>query len=145
AASPVPVISAVGHEVDVTIADLVADFRAPTPSAAAEAAVPDGEKLREELESARLRLARTLRRFAGRRREQLEIARERLDRRMHRILDRRRAVIARLAAQIDALSPLQALARGYAVPLDEDNRILRRAADFEPGAPFRLRVVDGTI
>ena len=167
AACPVPVISAVGHEVDVTIADLVADLRAPTPSAAAEHAVPDGSALRDELSAARVRLARTLRRFAVSRREQLEVSRERLDRRMTRLVDRRqqqvatareqlnrrirrivekrRAHLSQLAATIDALSPLQSLARGYAVPLDEQGRILRRTGDFDPGALFRLRVADGTI
>src|SRR5690606_5534185 len=127
AASPVPVISAVGHEVDVTIADLVADLRAPTPSAAAEHAVPDGAAIRNELAAARVRLARNLRRFAVRRRDQLDIARERLERRMRRLIEKRRATLGGLAAQIDALSPLQSLARGYAVPLREDGRNLRRA------------------
>jgi exodeoxyribonuclease VII large subunit len=167
AESSVPVISAVGHEVDVTIADLVADLRAPTPSAAAEHAVPDGVTVREELAFSRSRLARALRRYAavrreqvararerlgshihrvaGRRRTQVDITCERLGRSVRRVLHRRQATLARLAGQIEALSPLRALARGYAVPLDDADRILRRRADFPAGRAFRLRVVDGTV
>jgi exodeoxyribonuclease VII large subunit len=151
----------------VTIADLVADQRAPTPSAAAELAVPDGAALRNELALARTRLARALRRYAGLRRDALERSRERLQRRMQRltqqqrsklesgaerlesrmrrVVEQRRATVARLAGQVNALSPLHALARGYAVPINDDGRVMRRAADFEPGAAFRLRVVDGTV
>jgi exodeoxyribonuclease VII large subunit len=165
--SPVPVISAVGHETDVTIADLVADLRAPTPSAAAEHAVPDGAVLREELGVHRLRLGRALRRYAADRREriewaaerleqrmrrlaesrqrQLDVAGERLERRIRRLLDARAAELGRLAGQVQALSPLQALARGFAVPLDEDGRVLRRRAEFAPGRRFSLRVADGTV
>ena len=166
-ASPVPVVSGVGHEVDVTIADLVADLRAPTPSAAAEHAVPDGALLHDEFRVVRTRLARALRRYAVRRRTQLDLVgdrmerrvrrlvetrrsdlertRERLERRMYRLFESRRAMLAKLAGQIDALSPLQALSRGFAVPLDEHDRILRRRADFDAGVTFRLRVVDGTV
>jgi exodeoxyribonuclease VII large subunit len=163
----VPVISAIGHEVDVTIADLVADVRAPTPSAAAEYAVPDGEALRQELALARARLGRALGRYAaarrdvldrardrlehrmerltGRRRRELDQAGERLGTRMGRLLEQRRAALARLAGQVEALSPLHALARGYAVPQTEDGRIMRRRAEFTPGARFNLRVVDGVV
>jgi exodeoxyribonuclease VII large subunit len=163
----IPVISAVGHEVDVTIADLVADLRAPTPSAAAESAVPDGDAIRQELAVGRARLARALRRYAAGRRDTLELARERLqarmerllqarrrsldtagerlDVRMRRLLEQRRARLGRLAAQLEALSPLQALARGYAVPLDLQGRVLRRRADFAEGSRFNLRVTDGTV
>jgi exodeoxyribonuclease VII large subunit len=163
----VPVISAVGHETDVTIADLVADLRAPTPSAAAEHAVPDGAVLRQELIVARTRLARSLRRYAASRRDRVELAGERMERRVRRlaelrrnsvavagerletricrIVEARRARLGTLAARIEALSPLQALARGYAVPLDDAGHVLRRRADFAAGMPFRLRVVDGTV
>ncbi|HSJ06362.1 MAG TPA: exodeoxyribonuclease VII large subunit [Longimicrobiales bacterium] len=164
---PVPVISAVGHEVDVTISDLVADLRAPTPSAAAEHAVPDGVALRQELRLHRTRLGRALRtyaasrreritwarerlgdrirRLAGRRRDELGLADERLRRHTHRIIEAKRALLARVAAKIDALSPLQSLARGYAVPLADDGRILRRRSEFAPGRPFRLRILDGSV
>jgi exodeoxyribonuclease VII large subunit len=145
AACPVPVISGVGHETDFTIADFVADLRAPTPSAAAEHAVPDGIALQSELDVARTRLARSLRRFAGRRREQLEFSRDRLERRMRRIVETWRATLARLAGQIEALSPLQSLARGFAVPLDADGRILRRVDDFVTDAGFTLRIADGSV
>lgn len=167
AACPVPVISAVGHEVDITIADLIADLRAPTPSAAAEHAVPDGALLKQELIESKQRLARALQRYAAVRRERIEFHADRLERRMRlvvaarrdrlawaqerltqrtrRVVAARRASLARLAGQVDALSPLRALARGYAVPLGSGDRILRRRADFEPGAPFRLRIAEGTV
>jgi exodeoxyribonuclease VII large subunit len=163
----VPVISAVGHEVDVTIADLVADVRAPTPSAAAEYAVPDGMALRTELAVARNRLGRALHRYAARQRDTLQLARERLTARMQRLVDLRRrslesgaerlrsrmqrqlegqrAALGALTGRLEALSPLHALARGYALPLAADGRVLRRVAELPPGTRFSLRVTDGTV
>jgi exodeoxyribonuclease VII large subunit len=167
AASRAPTIAAVGHETDVTLTDLVADLRAPTPSAAAEKAVPDREEVRRALAAA----AGSLGSAVGRR---LEMAGERLGHaatRLGRAVDRRvasagerlrrsaarmsalcdtrlasrEAVLARLAASLDALSPLKVLERGYAVARDQEGAVLRRVADFPPGRPFRLRLADGEV
>ena len=145
AESPVPVISAVGHETDFTIADLVADLRAPTPSVAAEAAVPDRAQLRRELAELRDRMARCTREGVDDRRERLFGARLDLREARSRLVAGRRDAISVLAGRLNALSPLSTLARGYAVPLDPAGRVLRRAADFAPGTEFRLRVVDGAV
>ncbi len=164
---PVPVISAVGHETDVTICDLVADLRAPTPSAGAEAAVRDGATLLERLDRLRPRLANGLRRQVERRRARvgelerrtrmgvkglvgpLDRRREqvaaRLERGIRAIIEVRRRRLATLAGQVEALSPLSTLRRGYAVALDEEARVLGRAADFRVGERFFLRLQDGRI
>lgn len=143
--SPVPVISAVGHETDFTIADLVADLRAPTPSAAAEAAVPDANAVRRELSDLGERMARCTRDQVERARETLFNTRLDLRDAGDRLIRRRREQAASLAARLNALSPLSTLARGFAVPLDPAGRVLRRTADFQPGEAFRLRVVDGVV
>lgn len=143
--SPVPVISAVGHEIDVTIADLVADWRAPTPSAAAERAVPDRVELSRELRTAGERIRSGLERWVRTRRVRLESTSDRLLRVMQRESHRRRQRVARTADKLHALSPLASLSRGFAVPLGPDGRILRAAAEFRPGDAFELRVVDGSV
>jgi exodeoxyribonuclease VII large subunit len=142
---PVPVISAVGHETDVTIADLVADLRAPTPSAAAEAAVPDGSELLRLLARDRVRLDRAIH-------HRLDVARENTDAAGEALREAGETMIAereeklRLAARhLEALSPLAAFRRGYAVPLATTGEVLRRRAEFTPGRDFTLRVHDGSI
>jgi exodeoxyribonuclease VII large subunit len=145
AESPVPVISAVGHETDFTIADLVADLRAPTPSAAAEAAVPDRASLRRELSELRERMGRCVGEQVAGCRERLFEARMDLRDARGRLVAGRRDRISALAGRLNALSPLSTLARGYAVPLDPAGRVLRRTTDFVPGAEFRLRVMDGSV
>ena len=163
----VPVISGVGHEVDVTIADLVADLRAPTPSAAAEAAVHDRDALAEALDMVKPRLARALKHQTDRRRQRLregsirvvravrsviEPGRGALDRRaasmesaMRRIVHRRRERLGSLTGRVETLSPLSTLRRGYAVPLDAHSRVLRAVSEFRVGELFDLRVVDGRV
>ena len=145
AESPVPVISAVGHETDVTIADLVADLRAPTPSAAAEAAVPDGAAVRREVEELRVRLVDAAREGIADGREMVFNARLDLRAAAERALRGRRDGVAATAARLQALSPLNVLSRGYAVPLGDGGRVLRRADDFAAGADFDLRVADGVV
>ena len=166
-ACPIPVVSAVGHETDVTISDLVADLRAPTPSAAAEAVVRDGTALTGLLESARTRLARGLRDQVSRKEVRLEglearlgpgvssilrplyirqdRATERLEAGVRRLIGSRRERAAALAGKVEALSPLSTLQRGYAVALDDSGRVLRTAREFRPGQAFRLQVADGRI
>ena len=167
ALSPVPVVSGVGHETDVTICDLVADVRAATPSAAAEAVAPDREWVGKRLDGMGQRLGRGLagqvrsRRWwldqlgdllfrRGRRR--VHASRDRLDAARLRMAAAVRARIRRdggrlseAAVALDALSPLSTLARGYAVPLGRDGKLLRRVGDFPQGRDFRLRVVDGYV
>jgi exodeoxyribonuclease VII large subunit len=145
AALPVPVISAVGHETDVTLCDLVADLRAPTPSAAAEAATPDVVDVLVDLDHLGARLARGLAARSGRVAQRLDRGWERLSAVLERRLERHRQALAGLAGRLDALSPLRILERGYALARDEQGRVLKRVAQFTPGLPFRLRVTDGTV
>lgn len=150
-----PVVSAVGHEVDVTLCDLAADLRAPTPSAAAELVAPDRTVLLEDLRQARRRLVdvlygrweraddevRDLRdrlrpaRLAfriDRRREELAELDSRLGRGRDRALERRRAELTGLAAVHRARSPFEPLARGYAL-IERDGHPVRAAAALAPG------------
>ncbi|MFP4623499.1 MAG: exodeoxyribonuclease VII large subunit [Gemmatimonadota bacterium] len=145
AACPVPVVSAVGHEVDVTIADLVADARAATPSAAAERVVLDGADLRRHLRTAGARLEGSLRRTLDARRRSVEEAGAALEACVGDLLEDRTNRLGRAAEKLEALSPLAALRRGYAVAQDEAGRVLRRVDDFEAGQRIRLRVVDGRV
>jgi len=145
AAVRVPTVSAVGHETDVTLADLVADLRAATPSAAAELALPDVRAVRRLVGDLGARLAGGLSRRTRLASERLERTGDRLEAAMETAVARRRETADRLGAKLDALSPLRVLERGYAVPRDAAGRVLRRRADFPAGAPFTLRVVDGDV
>jgi exodeoxyribonuclease VII large subunit len=142
---PVPVVSAVGHEVDVTIADLVADHRAATPSAAAERVVPDGAEIRRHVRTAAVRLRGATRRVLDSRRRAVEDLGGALESCVGDMIDARRVRLGRAAEKLEALSPLAALGRGFAVAQGSGGRVLRRVDDFEPGSRFRLRVVDGRV
>jgi exodeoxyribonuclease VII large subunit len=145
AASPLPTISAVGHEVDTTICDLVADYRAATPSAAAEAAVPASADLGAHLRSAAQHLQRSVSMAVRVRTERVATARRRLPYAVTRLVDVRAARIRALAGRIHALSPLSVMARGYGIAQGRDGRTLSRIADFSGGEEFRLRLQDGSV
>lgn len=160
-ASNIPVISAVGHEVDVTIADYVADVRAPTPSAAAELVAKSRLELESHLDHLVMRLVGQVRarldlleeRVTGlgrrlkspdqqlaqwqRRGEELQL---RLQRAMAGRLEAFEGRLAAQAARLEALSPLKVLSRGYAIAFDEQSgRAVREAASLSPGDRVRLR------
>jgi exodeoxyribonuclease VII large subunit len=166
--SRIPVISAVGHEPDVTIADFVADLRAATPSNAAELAVPDQNDLYARLEQLDIRMRQAVERGLSERRGRLtKLAASRAlsspenylqDRRMLLDYQQRRLVaglnasmgqqqrrLAALAAALDALSPLKVLGRGYSIARLEDGAVLTSAEQAPPGTPFRLRLAQGEL
>ncbi len=142
AACPVPVVSAVGHEQDVPLVDLVADARASTPTAAARLVVPDERELRERLEGLRVSLARETRRILERARIALERDGERLAASPALLLERKRAILDGLAGRLRTLSPSATLARGYAVVRGEGG-IVRSAADVQAGARVDVELASG--
>ena len=164
----IPLVSAVGHEIDLTIADMVADFRALTPSEAAERVVPDrielakgltgvgvrlGDLLRARLKSARSRLDEISRRPVFRRPLEPVRLRERrldeLEQRLHQAWRRRaemaKAAIALAAGRLESLSPLNVLARGYSLTRNEQGRLVRSIRDVKVGDVIEVTVSDGTI
>jgi exodeoxyribonuclease VII large subunit len=115
AACPVPIVSAVGHEQDMPLSDLVADARASTPTAAARLVVPDAAELTARLERSRTALARGTRGALDRERRRLDVARDHLRRAPLLLLERRRAALEQSAARLRPLSPRATLERGYAI------------------------------
>lgn len=165
--SDIPVISAVGHEPDVTIADYVADLRAATPSNAAELAVPDQNDVYAWLAQADARLRQRtgrelslgrerLRRFAQSRalsdpmnlvedrRMLVDRQRERLAAALAGALAGERQRFAAAAAKLDALSPLKVLGRGYAIP-QKGEKVVTSAKELGENTRFTLRLQDGTV
>jgi exodeoxyribonuclease VII large subunit len=145
AACAIPTISAVGHETDVSLCDLVADVRAATPSAAAETAVPVRAEVEAGLAERGRRLRAALAHRAVRARGELGRTSRELSLRARRVVEMRRAWLTALSSSLDALSPLKTLDRGYAIARDDDGKTLSRVGEFEVGRPFALVVRDGEI
>jgi exodeoxyribonuclease VII large subunit len=141
----VPVISAVGHEIDTTICDLVADVRAATPSAAAERAVPAVSDLLRNLKTRRSRLTAALSQRTSSASADLRATTRDLRVATARLIQARRSDVARGASRLETLSPLNTLARGYAIARGLEGETLSSVDDFEPGMPFDLLLQDGSV
>ncbi len=166
--SELPVISAVGHEPDVTISDYVADVRASTPSNAAEVAVPNAADLRELLENLGIRQSQAVRKkmitisskleelkkrrvlqtpmsYVDSKRAELDYVKDKFIAAADRSNSEKRRDFVRLAASLDAMSPLKVLGRGYAIAADIRGELIRSIDDVKPDDKLRLCVNDGII
>lgn len=164
--SQIPIISAVGHEPDVTIADYVADLRAATPSNGAELAVPDREALAQSLDAMAGSMASALSRqlkgamrqlsilenapalqsptgYIAQREKSLELLKNRLVSAQSKTVTQNAQRYISLAAKLDALSPLKVLTRGYAMVQSQTGAVIRSVEQLECGQRIRLRLSDG--
>jgi exodeoxyribonuclease VII large subunit len=142
---PIPTISAVGHEVDITLCDLVADHRAPTPSAAAEAAVASLEETTLALDAMRRRLVAAAEQCLYEPRVRAAAAARALAAATTSRLSQRKSAMSALAGRLNALSPLATLDRGYGAARGAEGVGLASVRDFRVGSPFVLRLRDGEI
>ena len=166
--SEIPIISAVGHEPDVTIADYVADLRAATPSNGAELAVPDREALLQNLDALNASMAAALNRqlklagqrldalaaspalrsptaYLDRKSKDLQLLQNRLVSAQERTVAGSNARFVSLVAKLDAMSPLKVLSRGYAMAQREDGTLLRSVKQAAPNDTITVSVSDGKI
>lgn len=166
--SEIPIISAVGHEPDVTISDFVADLRAATPSNAAELAVPDQDTLRQMLDTMLGAMITALRRqltasqqrlkmlsespalqspqsYLEQRLQSVELLRNRLTAAQSGVLNLHNQHYLTLAAKLDALSPLKVLTRGYAMVQDQNNEVVRSVTQTAVGDAICVMLRDGTV
>lgn len=166
--SEIPIISAVGHEPDVTISDYVADVRAATPSNAAEIAVPDRDSLMQHLDSVQSAMVNLLTRRISASKKHLQLlASSRALQSPEQYINQKKALLAHmqtrliasqqnclskkkqryisLTAKLDAMSPLKVLTRGYSMAQKQDGTVIQKVNQVTPGETFNLRVQDGTI
>lgn len=166
--SQIPVISAVGHEPDVTISDYVADLRAATPSNAAELAVPDQESLRQMLDSMQENMAYALQRrlksarqhlnvlasnntlqspvaYLRQRRDTLAALTNRLVAAQNQSISLKKQRFVALTSKLDAMSPLKVLTRGYAMTQTADGNLLRSVRSVKCGDSIKVSLQDGSV
>ena len=166
--SEIPVISAVGHEPDVTISDFVADLRAATPSNAAELAVPDQDALRQNLDAVTGAMVTSLNRqlksarqhlevlsrsqalqspdgYLNQREKGLELLTNWLIAAQNQNITRKNQQYIAAVSKLDAMSPLKVLARGYAMAQNEAGSVLRSVKQVEPGERIAIRLCDGKL
>lgn len=166
--SEIPIISAVGHEPDVTISDYVADLRAATPSNAAELAVPDQDVLRQNLDAYGTAMAASLMRQIKAARQQLsvlsrssalcsptgyleqktknlEILKNRMTAAQNQSLGQKNARFIAAVSKLDAMSPLKVLTRGYAMAQTQDGSVLRSVCQVELGERILVSLSDGKL
>lgn len=166
-AAKIPIISAVGHETDITISDLVADRRAPTPSAAAEIATPDSQFLFDRLASYKYEIISALSEKTESYRENLDALSEKiailspqnklntqkeyltkqklvLEQNINRTLKNKTLKLSALASQLDALSPLKTLSRGYAIVYGENDEHISSAEQLKADEKIKLKMKDAT-
>lgn len=162
--SNIPIISAVGHETDFTICDFVADLRAPTPSAAAELAVPDCAELISRVSTLKVRLTqsvlnlirtnkalisrlslsspvRTIEEF----RQKTDFLFTRAEKAFMLMMSQKKEAFSKACAKLDAMSPLSVLSRGYSVAENKSGKVVKTTSDLASGDDFTLRLSDGKL
>ncbi len=168
AASEIPIISAVGHETDFTLCDFAASVRAPTPSAAAELAVPESAELARKIGNVQTRMellctqkiklsreklgrlaaSRSLTtpmNFIDDKRMYLGVTEEKLFARMEKVLERKKAQLGAGTAKLDALNPLAVVARGYSAVFDGEGKLIKSVEQAEVGKTVSFMLTDGKI
>ena len=166
--SEIPIISAVGHETDFTISDFVADLRAPTPSAAAELAVPSGAEIAEKFSTAGMRLANAVNKIIEKRQLQLKVYTESrvlrdpmfkvnekgmqldsvfrmFENAAKNTLNEKKQSFGVTVSKLDGLSPLNTLKRGFSVAKNTDGKVIKTVADVKSGNDISVVVSDGEI
>ena len=166
--SEIPIVSAVGHEIDFTISDFVSDLRAPTPSAAAELVVPDERELADKFGNVYRRLSSCAARIIESKKLMLKYYADKQalknpvyginEKRMYldsiskdfesevlNILSEKKQNLGVLASKLDGLSPLGTISRGFSLAFNEDGKLIKKVTDVKSGDKIDLRVSDGSV